>query len=46
VLPYDILVPVNNFLSDTEQQNAPENFMGFNLLMKLQPYSWLNSKGL
>ena len=42
--PYDILVPVNNFLSDTEQQNAPENFMGFNLLMKLQPIVGLIAK--
>lgn len=41
---YNILVPVNNFLSDTEQQNAPENFMGFNLLMKLQPIVGLIAK--
>lgn len=41
---YNILVPVNNFLSDTEQQNAPENFMGFNLLMKLQPIVGLITK--
>ncbi len=34
---YEVSVPVNNYLSDPNEQNAPENFMGFELLMKLQP---------
>ena len=34
---YDVSVPVNNYLSDPNEQNAPENFMGFELSMKLQP---------
>ena len=34
---FTVSVPVENYLSDPDQQNAPENFMGFNLLMKLQP---------
>ena len=34
---YDVSVPVNNYLSDPNEQNAPENFMGFALSMKLQP---------
>ena len=34
---FKVSVPVENYLSDPDQQNAPENFMGFNLLMKLQP---------
>jgi len=34
---YTVSVPVENYLSDPEEQNAPENFMGFDLSMKLQP---------
>ena len=34
---YTLSVPVKNYLSDPEEQNAPENFMGFDLVMKLQP---------
>ena len=34
---YTVSVPVENYLSDPDQQNAPENFMGFDLSMKLQP---------
>ena len=34
---YTVSVPVENYLSDADQQNAPENFMGFDLSMKLQP---------
>ena len=30
---FKVSVPVENYLSDPDQQNAPENFMGFNLLM-------------
>ena len=32
-----VSIPVENYLSDPDEQNAPENFMGFNLSMKLQP---------
>ena len=31
---YMVSVPVENYLSDLEEQNAPENFMGFDLSMK------------
>ena len=34
---YIISVPVENYLSNPDEQNAPENFMGFDLSMKLQP---------
>ena len=34
---YEVSVPVNDYLSDPNEQNAPENFMGFELSMKLQP---------
>ena len=34
---YKVSVPVENYLSDPDEQNAPENFMGFDLSMKLQP---------
>ena len=34
---YQVSVPVSNYLSDPNEQNAPENFMGFELSMKLQP---------
>ena len=33
---YEVSVPVNDYLSDPNEQNAPENFMGFELSMKLQ----------
>ena len=36
-LEYTVPVPVENYLSDPEKQNAPENFMGFDLSMKIQP---------
>ena len=36
-LEYEVSVPVNNYLSDPNEQNAPENFMGFALSMKLEP---------
>tara|TARA_B100001113_G_scaffold224298_1_gene184179 strand:- start:311 stop:1537 length:1227 start_codon:yes stop_codon:yes gene_type:complete len=36
-IEYMVSVPVENYLSDPEEQNAPENFMGFDLLMKLEP---------
>ena len=34
---YQVSVPVSNYLSDPNEQKAPENFMGFELTMKLQP---------
>ena len=34
---YIVSVPVENYLSDPDEQNTPENFMGFDLSMKLQP---------
>ena len=34
---YTVSVPVENYLSNPDEQNAPENFMGFDLSMKLQP---------
>ena len=34
---YTVSVPVENYLSDPEEQNTPENFMGFDLSIKLQP---------
>ena len=34
---YIVSVPVENYLSNPDEQNAPENFMGFDLSMKLQP---------
>ena len=33
---YMVSVPVENYLSNPDEQNAPENFMGFDLSMKLQ----------
>ena len=36
-LEYTVPVPVESYLSDPEKQNAPENFMGFDLSMKIQP---------
>ena len=36
-LEYTVPVPVENYLSDPEKQNAPENHMGFDLSMKIQP---------
>jgi len=36
-LEYRIDVPVNNFLDSSESQASPENFLGFDLLVKLQP---------
>ena len=32
-----VSIPVENYLSNPDEQNAPENFMGFNLSLKLQP---------
>jgi regulator of sigma E protease len=34
---YEVSVPVNDYLADPNEQNAPEDFMGFALSMKLQP---------
>jgi len=34
---FTVSIPVENYLSNTDEQNAPENFMGFDLSMKLQP---------
>ncbi|MBD63060.1 MAG: RIP metalloprotease RseP [Gammaproteobacteria bacterium] len=34
---YTVSVPVENYLSNKDQQNAPENFMGFGLSMKIKP---------
>ena len=36
---YDVSVPVNNYLSDPNEQNAPENFMGFELSMNCLLYT-------
>ena len=36
-LEYTVPVPVENYLSDPKKQNAPENYMGFDLSMKIQP---------
>ena len=41
---YIISVPVENYLSNPDEQNAPENFMGFDLSMKLQPTVGLIAK--
>ena len=37
-------VPINNFLSTAEEQNAPENFLGFDLALKMQPTRWRNMR--
>jgi regulator of sigma E protease len=34
---FTVSIPVENYLSNADEQNAPENFMGFDLSMKLQP---------
>ena len=34
---YTVSLPVTDYLSNQDEQNEPENFMGFNLSMKLQP---------
>ena len=34
---FDVSMPVTNFLSTPEAQNTPENFLGFDIIMKLQP---------
>ena len=34
---YKVSLPVTDYLSNQDEQNEPENFMGFNLSMKLQP---------
>ena len=41
---YTVPVPVENYLSDPEKQNAPENHMGFDLSMKIQPTVGLIAK--
>ena len=41
---YTVPVPVENYLSDPEKQNAPENYMGFDLSMKIQPTVGLIAK--
>ena len=43
-LEYTVPVPVENYLSDPEKQNAPENHMGFDLSMKIQPTVGLIAK--
>lgn len=43
-LEYTVPVPVENYLSDPEKQNAPENHMGFDLFMKIQPTVGLIAK--
>ena len=40
----DITLPVENFLSSAEEQNAPENFLGFKIVMKMQPLVGVISK--
>ena len=45
-LNIQLSVPVENYLSDPEEQNAPENFMGFDLIMKLQPTVSVHCKRL
>ncbi len=34
---YTVSLPVTDYLSNQDEQNEPENFMGFKLSMKLQP---------
>ena len=34
---FTVSIPVEDYLSNADEQNAPENFMGFDLSMKLQP---------
>ena len=36
-LEYEASVPVNNYLFDPNEQNAPENFMGFFIVYETQP---------
>ncbi len=43
-IEYDVAVPVSDYLSDPNEQNVPENFMGFELSMKLQPTVGLIAK--
>ena len=43
-IEYDVSVPVSDYLSDPNEQNVPENFMGFELSMKLQPTVGLIAK--
>ena len=40
----NISIPINNFLSSPEEQNTPENFLGFKLDMKMQPLVGVISK--
>ena len=40
----NITIPVENFLSSVEEQNAPENFLGFKIAMKMQPLVGVISK--
>ena len=40
----NIIIPIDNFLSQAEEQNAPENFLGFELTMKVQPLVGMISK--
>jgi len=40
----NISIPVENFLSSAEEQNAPENFLGFKIVMKMQPLVGVISK--
>jgi len=40
----NITIPVENFLSSAAEQNAPENFLGFKIAMKMQPLVGIISK--
>jgi regulator of sigma E protease len=40
----NIFIPIDNFLSSPEEQNTPENFLGFKLDMKMQPLVGVISK--
>ncbi|MDA9154472.1 RIP metalloprotease RseP [Gammaproteobacteria bacterium] len=39
-----IMIPVTDFLSSAEEQNAPEGFLGFGLTMKMKPIVGMISK--
>ena len=41
----NIFIPIDNFLSSPEEQNTPENFLGFKLDMKMQPLVGVISEG-
>jgi regulator of sigma E protease len=39
-----ISIPINDFLSTAEEQTTPENFLGFNFALKMQPLVGVISK--